>query len=172
VQSNKTKSDDSHACCLRLCHPSPRRIEPSPPTVQSIYALVWRRAHSRRVSRFTSLYLLVFGVVWAPSLLVRVQVILLGPAHAPSFPLAALEALCMPLQGEGNALHAPHAHAHASVSSRPAEGALKPCPRFPTQGRSTLQCTGGRFLGYATCTAPCCWAQTLWTRPSSGHTRQ
>jgi len=64
------------------------------------YALVWRRATSRRVSRATSLYLLAFGVVWLPSLLVRAQAML---GLAPAFPLAVLEAVCMPLQGALNA---------------------------------------------------------------------
>lgn len=46
------------------------------------------------------MYLLVFAVVWLPSLLARVHVLIAGPAHAPTFALSALEAICMPLQGE------------------------------------------------------------------------
>mmetsp|Transcript_26865 Transcript_26865/g.84358 ORF Transcript_26865/g.84358 Transcript_26865/m.84358 type:complete len:395 (-) Transcript_26865:193-1377(-) len=67
------------------------------------YALVCRSATEARVSRSTSLYLLVFAVVWLPSLLVRLQVLVCGARRAPSYRLAALEAMCMPLQGALNA---------------------------------------------------------------------
>ena len=66
------------------------------------YALV--RAHSRekRVSRTTSLYLLVAVVVWSPSLVRRLQMSVFDARRA-DFILAVLEAVCMPLQGALNA---------------------------------------------------------------------
>ena len=61
------------------------------------YTAVLSHSCERRVSRITSLYLLGFAIVWLPSLVYRLQV-LLSPTHTPCFALAALEALCMPLQ--------------------------------------------------------------------------
>jgi hypothetical protein len=67
------------------------------------YTAVLSHSRERRVSRITSLYLLGFTIVWLPSLICRLQVFL-SPSHTPSFLSAALEALCMPLQGALNAL--------------------------------------------------------------------
>ena len=67
------------------------------------YTAVLSHSRERRVSRITSLYLLGFAIVWLPSLLCRLQVVL-SPSHDPSYWLAALEALLMPLQGALNAL--------------------------------------------------------------------
>lgn len=105
---------------------------------------MWRRANSRRVSRTTSLYLLVFGVVWAPSLLVRVQVLVLGPARAPSFPLAALEALCMPLQGEcvppRSPNHATANHSSPTHSCATHASATRRRQHALQKGRSAMRC--------------------------------
>ena len=67
------------------------------------YSCVLSHSRERRVSRITSLYLLGFAVVWLPSLICRTQVFL-SPTHTLTLPPAALEALCMPLQGALNAL--------------------------------------------------------------------
>ena len=56
-----------------------------------------------QVSRIASLYLLGFGLVWAPTLLVDLAY-LVAPASPPPYALAMLEAACMPLQGAINAL--------------------------------------------------------------------
>lgn len=66
------------------------------------YTAVLANTRERRVSRITSLYLLSFAAVWLPSLLSRVQVAL-SASGRPAFALAALEAVCMPLQGALNA---------------------------------------------------------------------
>jgi len=68
-----------------------------------IFAMLFAHAAERRVSRTTSLYLLAFVVTWLPSLLVLLQVFAGGVGPKPSFPLAAVEAVCMPLQGALNA---------------------------------------------------------------------
>ena len=67
------------------------------------YAAVLTHSRERRVSRITSLYLLGFAVVWLPSLICRTQVFL-SESQAPPFMLAALKAVCMPLQGALNAV--------------------------------------------------------------------
>ena len=67
------------------------------------YTAVLSHSCERRVSRITSLYLLSFTVVWLPSLVSRLTV-LLSPTQSPVFLPAAFEALCMPLQGALNAL--------------------------------------------------------------------
>jgi len=67
------------------------------------YTAVLSHSREKRVSRITSLYLLGFTIVWLPSLVSRLQVVV-SPTKTPAFVPSALEALCMPLQGALNAL--------------------------------------------------------------------
>lgn len=68
-----------------------------------IYTAVLSHSRERRISRITSLYLLSFALVWMPSLLLRLKSLFVF-ANQPAFIAAAIEALCMPLQGALNAI--------------------------------------------------------------------
>lgn len=76
--------------------PQPHRVTGAPASFQ-----VLRHALEQRSSRTTSLYLLVYAVVWAPPLLSRL--VSLRSHAAPTFLLAAVEAVSRPIQGALNA---------------------------------------------------------------------